>query len=81
MSVPAAYGRRHLGALLARIRSRHPRLTIEIELSDRHVDLIAPVMTRDLYAVYPSRTHLAPKVACFVRAVQEQTDELFPIDG
>jgi len=39
-----------------------------------------PVMKRNLYAVYPSRTHLAPKVSCVIRAVEEQVAERFPID-
>lgn len=39
VSVPGAFGRQFLPAILARLRARHPGLRIEAHVSDRFVDL------------------------------------------
>ena len=41
LSAPIAFGVRHLAPLLATLAERHPRLEIDLSLSDRLVDLVA----------------------------------------
>lgn len=40
LSMPLTFGTRHVAPLLAELARRHPRLELDVEASDRHVDLI-----------------------------------------
>lgn len=40
LSMPLTFGNRHVAPLLGELASRHPRLEIDVEASDRYVDLI-----------------------------------------
>ncbi|SCK06891.1 LysR family transcriptional regulator [Vogesella sp. LIG4] len=40
MAAPLSFGMRYLGGWLAELRRRHPQLKVELELSDRQVDLV-----------------------------------------
>lgn len=40
VSVPASFGVQYLGPLVAAFNQRHPAITVELGLSDRHVDLV-----------------------------------------
>ncbi|MDC7700739.1 LysR family transcriptional regulator [Vogesella indigofera] len=40
MAAPLSFGMRYLGEWLAELRCRHPLLQVELELSDRQVDLV-----------------------------------------
>lgn len=40
LSMPLTFGTRHVAPLLAELACRHPRLELDVEASDRHVDLI-----------------------------------------
>jgi DNA-binding transcriptional LysR family regulator len=54
---------------------RLPEFTIEQELADKKLeilfdDYLAPVV--DVFAIYPSRKHLSPKVRCFIDLLVER---------
>jgi DNA-binding transcriptional LysR family regulator len=40
VTVPLAFGRRHIAPLLAELAARHPRLEIDVDFTDRVVDLV-----------------------------------------
>lgn len=40
VSVPASFGVQYLGPLVAAFKQLHPKITVELGLSDRHVDLV-----------------------------------------
>jgi DNA-binding transcriptional LysR family regulator len=40
LSMPLTFGNRHVASVLGELASRHPRLEIDVEASDRYVDLI-----------------------------------------
>lgn len=40
LAAPLSFGMRYLGQWLAELRARQPLLNVELELSDRHVDLV-----------------------------------------
>lgn len=40
LSMPLTFGTRHVAPLLAELARRHPKLELDVEASDRHVDLI-----------------------------------------
>lgn len=40
MAAPMSFGQRHLGRMLARFMSEHPRIEVLLDLDDRHVDLV-----------------------------------------
>lgn len=41
LSMPLSFGIRHVAPVLGELARRHPRLELDVEASDRHVDLIA----------------------------------------
>lgn len=41
LSMPLSFGIRHMAPVLGELARRHPRLELDVEASDRHVDLIA----------------------------------------
>lgn len=41
LSMPLSFGTRHVAPVLGELARRHPRLELDVEASDRHVDLIA----------------------------------------
>ncbi|MCW3480825.1 LysR family transcriptional regulator [Neisseriaceae bacterium JH1-16] len=40
INAPLAFGVRHLGSLLAEFRQRYPQVTVELELTDRRIDML-----------------------------------------